>query len=146
MKRRIIPLVLFAALMMTGCGSGEEFSVQVKNLTGVAISEIQIAPETDQASMKNMLKEELADGAEITLSLGRLTEEDIRDGFALLVYNAEDGSSQDFGMLMLSDGDTVSFYLDDLGLAVGVNMTEEEIEEEKERLRQDVLSSAADEE
>lgn len=130
-------------LLLTGCSAGEEFTIRVRNLTGVAISEIQIAPETDKSSMKNILTEELADGAEIALSLGKLTEEDISDGFALLVYNAEDGSSQDFGMLMLSDGDTISFYLDDLGLAVGVNMTDEEIEEEKERLHQDTLSGSS---
>ena len=47
-----------------------------------------------------------------------------------MVTNAEDGSTGDFSMLMFDSGDTITFYIDDWGLAVGVNMTDEEVEEQ----------------
>ncbi|MBQ8724270.1 MAG: hypothetical protein IJY74_01190, partial [Oscillospiraceae bacterium] len=53
--------------------------------------------------------------------------------------NAEDGSEGTFSMLQFGDGDEITFYMDDWGLAVGVNMTDEEIEEQKEKDHQDFL-------
>lgn len=55
-------------------------------------------------------------------------------------YNAEDGSSENFGMLMIGNGSTVTLYLDVWGLAVAVDMTEEEVREEIERAKKDAQS------
>lgn len=137
-------LPLAGTLLLTGCG-GEKISINVKNLTGAEISEIQICPESDKSGITNRLEENLPADGETTLSLGRLTEEETANGFYLIVTNAEDGSEGEFSMLMLSDGDTVSFYVDDWGLAVGVNMTDAEIEEQKARDHQDYLEMEAEE-
>ncbi|MBQ8515799.1 MAG: hypothetical protein IJ496_10420 [Ruminococcus sp.] len=131
-KRKFSVLaVLTAALsVLAGCQSGEEYTIHVKNLTGAEISEIVITPDSDQSEQKNLLEENLAADGEIDLTIGRFTEEELEDGFAVVVYNAEDGSYGTFSMLQIDNGDTVSFYLDDWGLAVAVDLTEEEIEEQ----------------
>lgn len=135
MKFRKTTAFLLAAAMALPCTacSGEKFTVNVRNLTGVEISEITMYPENGEINQENRLDENLANGSETALSLGRLTEEEIAGGFEVMVYNAEDNSYGDFGMLMLSSGDTVTFYIDNFGLALGVNMTDEEIEEQKAR-------------
>ena len=145
MRYRIISVWLAAVLLLlSGCGTGEDFTIHVQNLTGVPISELQIAPETDKGEMSNLLQADFLADSTLTLSLGKLQEADICDGFALLVYNAEDGSYADFGRLMIQNGDTVSFYLDEWGLAVAVNMTAEEIETQKQREQEDALSALPD--
>lgn len=130
--RKISILATMAAVsfVLTGCQSGEEYTIHVKNLTGVEISEIVVTPNKDQSEQKNLLKENLAVDGEIDLEIGRYTEEELEEGFAMIVHNAEDGTYGTFSMLQVDNGDTVSFYLDDWGLAVAVDMTEEEIEEQ----------------
>lgn len=143
-RKAVLLAALCGTLLLNACG-GEEIRIHVKNLTEADISEILICPETDKSGITNRLNENLPADDEIMLSLGKLTEEETADGFYLIVTNAEDGTEGEFSMLMLSDGDTVSFYVDDWGLAVGVNMTEEEIEEQKARDHQDYLEMEAEE-
>lgn len=145
LKRTVLLLAVSASLLTcTGCG-GEEITVTVRNLAEVGISEIQVSPESDKSNLQNVLTQTLEAGDEIIVSFGKYKEEELADGFYLDVYNAEDGTNGMFNMLMLSDGDTVSFYIDDWGLAVGVNMTDEEIAEQKERDHQDYLEMVAEE-
>lgn len=142
MKRRLFCTVLLCALLPLGLsGCGEDFTVVFRNRTGVAISELLIAPETDKGDMPDALNAAFPDDAAITVSLGDLDADDIADGFALEVYSAADGSSADFGRLMLESGDTVTLYLDDWGLAVGVNMTDEEIDAQKQRDHEDAVNA-----
>lgn len=146
-KGLFVTVALAIAVMMTGCkDSGEEFRFHVKNMTGTEISEIQIAPENNKSDYNNCLKENLAIDGEVEVSLGKLTTEDISEGFSLQVYNADDNSYGDFSMLMIKSGDTVSFYMDDWGLAVAVNMTEEEIEEQIASDHEDYISSLTENE
>ncbi len=145
MKKYSLLLSAAMLLSLSGC-SGEPYTVHIQNLTGVEISEICIAPETDKSSMGNLLTETLPVDGEIELSLGKLDEEDVAKGFSILVYNGEDGSCGDFSMLYFNSGDTVSFYLDDWGLAAAVNMTEEEIEQQKQRDHEQYISATDDEE
>lgn len=145
LQRTALLLAASAAMLgCTGCG-GEEITVTVRNLAEVGISEIQVSPESDKSALHNVLAETLGSGEEVTVSFGSYKAEELTDGFYLDVYNAEDGTNGTFNMLMLSDGDTVSFYIDDWGLAVGVNMTDEEIAEQKERDHQDYLEMEAEE-
>ncbi len=149
MKRNLQRTALFlsasaAMLVCTGCG-GEDITVTVRNLAEVGISEIQVSPESDRSALHNVLEETLEAGEEVTVSFGTYKAEELTDGFYLDVYNTEDGTNGTFNMLMLSDGDTVSFYIDDWGLAVGVNMTDEEIAAQKERDHQDYLEMEAEE-
>ena len=132
------------SLSCTACG-GEAITVTVRNLTEAGISEIQVSPESDKSDLHNILKETLEAGEDIAVSFGSYTPEELQDGFFLDVYNAEDGTNGTFNMLMLSDGDTVSFYIDDWGLALGVNMTDAEIAEQKERDHQSYLEMEAEE-
>ncbi|MBR3628973.1 MAG: hypothetical protein IKN55_00670 [Oscillospiraceae bacterium] len=90
--------------------------------------------------MQNYLTENLAIDGTVDLSLGRLTEDDVSQGFVMEACNAEDGSSEKFGMLMIGNGSTVTLYLDVWGLAVAVDMTEEEVREEIERAKKDAQS------
>lgn len=144
-KHKIAMLGMVAMLLScTACG-GEEITVTVRNLAEVGISEIQVSPESDKSDPLNVLKETLESGEDITVSFGKHTEEELQDGFYLDVYNAEDGTNGTFNMLMLSDGDQITFYIDDWGLAVGVNMTDEEIAEQKERDHQDYLDMVEEE-
>lgn len=121
---------LLAAVLLTGCGSG--YTVNVKNLAEVGISRIEVKPEAAGGSMVNYLDETLPAGETVELDLGKLSEGDASEGFALEVYSAEDNTSQTFGNLHFASGDTVTFYLDDWGLAAAVNMTDEEVAELKE--------------
>lgn len=138
MKKKLFFLPLLGMMLLT-TACGEKYTVNVRNLTGVEISEICITPETDKSDFDNLLTENLPANEEIELTVGTLTEEDIKDGFALQVTNAGDNSVGTFSMLYFGSGDTITFYLDDWGLAVGVNMTDEEIEEQKQRDHLDYL-------
>ncbi len=148
MKFRTLTAFLAAAALALPCTAcaEEEFTVNVRNLTGVEISEINMYPENGEISQENLLEGHLADGSETVLTLGRLSEAETEDGFAVMVHNAADNSYGDFGMLMLSDGDTITFYIDNFGLALGVNMTDEEIEAQKVRDNADYESGLAEEE
>lgn len=144
-RRNIAMLgIIGLTLSCTACG-GEEITITVRNLTEAGISEIQVSPESDKSDLHNILKETLEDGEDITVSFGSYTPEELQDGFFLDVYNAEDGTNGTFNMLMLSDGDQITLYIDDWGLAVGVNMTDAEIAEQKERDHQSYLEMEAEE-
>ncbi len=143
-KRNLAILSALALLLScTACG-GEEIHITVRNLAEVGISEMQVSPESDKSNLHNVLRETLDAGEDITVSFGTYTEEQLKDGFYLDVYNAEDGTNGTFSMLMLSDGDQITLYVDDWGLAVGVNMTDAEIAEQKERDHQDYLEIEAE--
>ena len=126
----ILTLALISVLL-SGCG-GKEYSFTVRNLTGVGISSVYIRPQNSTESMAQVLEEVLEPDTEITVKLGRLGEDDTKNGFVLEVYSAEDGSSQDLSQLHIPDGGRVTFYLDDWGLAAAVDMTDEEVMELKE--------------
>lgn len=132
------------SLSCTACG-GEEITVTVRNLTEAGISEMQVSPESNKSDLHNILRETLDAGEDIAVSFGSYTSEELQDGFFLDVYNAEDGTNGTFNMLMLSDGDRITLYVDDWGLAVGVNMTDAEIAEQKERDHQSYLEMEAEE-
>lgn len=127
-----------ASLILLG-GCRESYTVTIRNLCEVGISEVNIYPEGQSNLSKNYIEKELPSGIEIDVELDKFEEEDIEYGFDLLVVNAEDGSEGTFSMLQFGDGDKITFYMDDWGLAVGVNMTDEEIEEQKEKDHQDFL-------
>ncbi len=148
MNFRTVTAFLASAVLVLPCMAcaEEKFTVNVRNLTGVEISEINMYPENGAISQKNLLEGHLADGSETVLTLGRLSEAETEDGFAVMVHNAADNSYGDFGMLMLSDGDTITFYIDNFGLALGVNMTDEEIEAQKARDNADYESGLTEEE
>lgn len=125
---------LFSAAAMLACAAGcdarEEYTISIRNLTEAEISEINIYPDNGDVNYENVLEENLAYGAQTEVTIGDFTEEEIKNGFDLLVTNAEDGSQGDFSMLFFDSGDTITFYLDDWGLAVGVNLTDEEVQEQ----------------
>ena len=138
MKRMIMLLtVAIMMLCLPGCDQGELYHIAIKNMTGVEISALYLAPETNSGNMQNYLTENLAIDGTVDLSLGRLTEDDVSQGFVMEACNAEDGSSENFGMLMIGNGSTVTLYLDVWGLAVAVDMTEKEVREEIERAKKD---------
>ncbi len=148
MMRKITMMLIVSVTVcfLSGCRhGGEEYKIKIKNLTGVEISELYIAPETSTSEMRNYLTENLSVDGVIELSLGNLTEEDVSQGFAMEVYNAEDGTSNDFGMLMIGNGGTVTLYLDVWGLAAAVDMTDEEVKEEIIRASEDADSVTTDE-
>lgn len=142
-KSAIILLSLSFILTLSGCKKSDiEYTVNIKNMTGVEISEIYITPETNKSELKNRLSENLEADGEISLSLGKFSDEDIKNGFAIEVVNAEDNSSGTFSMLHIENGDLISFYLDDWGIAVGVNMTEKEIQQQIQIDHEDYVSWA----
>lgn len=144
MMNRIAALIAAAAVTLTATAcfqKREKFEVNIKNLTGVEIAKIVMTPECDNSNQDNRLKENLPIDGQVTISLGKLTREEIESGFAMIVYSAEDGTYQDFGSLVLETGDTVTFYLDAMGLALGVNMTDEEIIEQRERDNAEILGT-----
>ncbi len=128
-------LLPLAAVMLCSAGcfgvTKTKVTIEVQNLTGVEISQLIMYCEACEMDRDNRLEGNLAVDGTAEISLGRYTESQLQEGFALEVYNAQDGSFEEFGMLMVQDGDTVSFYLDDMGLAVAVNMTPEEIDEQR---------------
>ncbi len=128
-------LLPLAAVMLCSAGcfgeSKTKVTIEVQNLTGVEISQLIMYCEACEMDRENRLEGNLAVDGTAEVSLGRYTESQLQEGFALEVYNAQDGSFEEFGMLMVQDGDTVSFYLDDMGLALAVNMTPEEIDEQR---------------
>ncbi len=132
MKIKSITAVLTALFIMvlSGC-MHNDYRITFINLTGVNISAIYVAPETDKGNSKNYLKEHLASGDKIEIFVD-VSEQEAEKGFTVEAFSAEDNSSETFGMLMVKDGGTVSFYIDNYGLAVGVDMTEEEIENQKQ--------------
>ena len=130
-KAAIILLCISFVLTLSGCKKSDtEYTINIKNLTGVAISEIYITPETNKSDLKNRLSENLETDSEISLSLGNFSNEDVKNGFAIEVVNSEDNSSGTFSMLHIENGDSICYYLDDWGIAVGVNMTEKEIQQQ----------------
>ena len=131
MKIKSIMAVLTALFIavLSGC-MHNDYRITFINLTGVDISAIYIAPETDKGNFKNYLKEDLTAGDEIEISVD-VSGQEAEKGFTVEAFSAEDNSSETFDMLMVKNGGTVSFYIDNYGLAVGVDMTEEEIENQK---------------
>lgn len=123
--------------LLSGCR--ESYTVTIRNLCEVAISEVNIYPEGKSNLSKNYLENELPSGIETEVELDAFDEEDIALGFDLIVVNAEDNSEGTFSMLQFGDGDKLTFYMDDWGLAVGVNMTDEEVAEEIETEHENFL-------
>lgn len=145
MKHKVI-MFFTAALMIFSFGcreseNKEEFKVNVKNLTETEISEISAAPETDKSNFTDYLAENLPVGGEVEISFGELFSDDIAKGFAVNVTGADDNSVGEFSMLMLKNGSTLTFYMDDYGLAVAVDMTDEEVEELKQRDHEDFIAA-----
>lgn len=137
MKRKgiILTALCMASLIFTGCKGGEkasELTCTVKNLTGVEISEIKAASEADKSKYNDCIEEGIDNGETAEVTFGKYTEEERTEGLSLMVYNGEDGSYGDFSKLMLKTGDTVTFYTDNWGLAVAVNMTDEEVIEQRD--------------
>lgn len=132
--RRIVRITAAAAAAMsvmlgcTACGE-DPYYITFENLSGVAISEIHATKDSEKIGAKNLLTEALPDGETITLEVGRFKEEYVDEGFYIVAYNAEDGSYQEFHMLMVKNGGLVSFYMDAIELCVAVDCTHEEIEE-----------------
>lgn len=112
----------------TACGK-EPYYITFENLSGVAISEIHAVPDSQKTDAKNLLTEALPDGESITLEIGKYKEDYIDEGFYIVAYNAEDGTYQEFHMLMVKNGGLVTFYHDFIELCVAVDATHEEIEE-----------------
>ena len=137
--RTMASAALSASLVfLCSCG-GEDCTITVRNITGSEISEVNIYPEDMYDESRNYLEENLPSDSEISVNLESYTKEETAKGYSLLVVIAEDNSEADFSMLKFSDGDKITFYLDDWGLAVGVNMTDEEIQEQKAKDHQDFL-------
>lgn len=145
-RAAVLFLIAFSMFFNFSCKeienmSDNEFVVTVKNMTGVEISELYFAPESNDEKATNLLTENLPINGQIELSLGLLSDADIADGFALQVYNAEDGSFETFSELQVKNGSTVSFYIDVWGLAVAVDMTDKEIDELKQQDYEDAVSA-----
>ncbi len=129
-KRCGLGLVLVGVMLCnTGCGvpARHTVTVEFQNLTGVEISELIVYCEACEMDTTNRLSENLAVDGMVRIDLGRYSDRELSEGFALEAVSAADGSTESFGGLMLYNGDRVSFYLDDMGLALAVNQTEEEI-------------------
>lgn len=134
MFRKIFAAAASACIILTACKGSEasekkDFSINFKNMTGVEISKVFISPETKSGYGENLISENIKVDETIEIPLGKLSEEDIIDGFALKIYNAEDESYEIFDNLMFKDGATLSFYIDSFGLAVAVNTSDEEVYE-----------------
>ncbi len=127
-----------ATCLLCSCGQ-EAVNVTVRNITGAEISEILIYPENASDDTSNRLEKNLPTDSQIELNLGKYSEEELANGYSLYVVNAEDGTDSSLSMLHFNDGDTVTFYIDDWGLAVGVNMTDEEIEKQVAKEHEDFL-------
>ncbi len=134
------------AFSLTACKGGDtekktEVNVTVRNITGVAISELYIQPEAFGNYGSNRLTENFPDNSDLQLTLGEYTAAETEDGYALQATSAEDGTYETFGNLMLKSGDTVTFYIDALGLALAVNTSDEEIQEMIDELAEDIKNS-----
>lgn len=127
-KAAIAAAAMSVMLCCTACGE-KPYYITFENLSGVAISEIHATKDSDKSDVKNLLTEALPDGETVTLEVGRFKEDYVDDGFYIVAYNAEDGSYQEFHMLMVKNGGLVSFYMDAIELCVAVDCTREEIEE-----------------
>ena len=80
MKRMIMLLtVAIMMLCLPGCDQGELYHITIKNMTGVEISALYLAPETNSRNIQNYLTENLAIDGTVDLSLGRLTEKEVRE-------------------------------------------------------------------
>ena len=149
--KKIFSLLTAAVLSLsfTSCKPDEEekteIAVNIRNITGVAISELYIIPETFNTYGSNLIKEAVPDNSDVTLTLGSFTEEELSDGFALQATNASDGSYETFANLSLKDNDTVTFYIDAMGLALAVNTSDEEIQEMIDKLDEELNAEAASE-
>ncbi len=139
-------LLFLAAVMLLQCGCGEKktsVTVTIQNMTGEKISELTMYSEEGAPDSTNRLDGILAADAEAEIYLGKYTQAQLEKGFALEIYCPENALFESFGGLRVSDGDTVSVYLDDLGLALAVNMTPEEINAQRERDNADIAEQLA---
>lgn len=149
MKHRINALLISAALLTSCSGKGssaepQPFTFTIHNLTGVDIASVYIAPENDRTGYSDCLGETLRADSDKDIDLGALSDEVTAKGFLLEVTSAEDGSSANFSQLHISRGSVVTFYLDDLGLAVLVDATDDEVREEISRVHEDFTTEEAD--
>ncbi len=129
--KNIIALCTAALVLCLLCSCGRKnVEITVRNITGVEISELIINPEISSDNTKNRLEKNLSTDSQVQIKLGKYSEEELKDGYSLYVVNAEDGSDNSFSMLYFENGDILTFYVDDWGLSVGVNMTDEEVEAE----------------
>lgn len=122
----------------------EEFKVNVKNLTNAEITEISVAPETNKSIFTDYLAENLPEGDDVEISFGELSSDDIAKGFAINVTVTDEISVGEFSMLQLKNGSTMTFYIDDYGLAVAVDMTDEEVESLKQRDHEEFIAATTD--
>lgn len=127
MKLNRKALLLAAALplmLLTACA--KEISITVKNKTGDAVSNLSVyrnVADGDGAGLSGTL----ADGAETELTLGKFTEEELENGFAVSVGETlligEYASAFRF-----ADGDILTLYTDAYGLQGAVNISGAELE------------------
>ena len=142
--KRILSLLTAAvfSLSLAACKPDKEekteISVNVRNITGVAISELYIFPESFNNYGSNRITENLKDNSTISVNLGSYTDDEVSGGYALQATSAEDGTYESFANLMLKNNDTVTFYMDALGLAVAVNTSDEDIKEMIDELAEDM--------
>ncbi len=121
--------VLLAAACLTGCEKKQPVTVTVRNITGYSIVSLELAQTADTGNHTDRMDSEwLDDGAEREVSLGIFTEDELAEGFRAVIRLSDD-SEDDFSRLILSDGGTLTFYLDDLGIAVAYDTSDDEIEE-----------------
>ncbi len=137
-KKMLALCTVVATCFLFSCGK-ESVNITVRNITGAEISEILIYPENVSDDTSNRLEKNLPTGSQVEINLGKYTEEELANGYSLYIVNAEDGSDNSFSMLYFDAGDTVTFYIDDWGLAVGVYMTDEDIEEQIAEDHEDFL-------
>lgn len=138
--KSIIAFCTAALALCTLCNcSRKNVEITVRNITGVEISELVINPEISSDNTKNRLEKNLPTDSQVQIKLDKYSEEELKDGYSLYVVNAEDGSDSSFSMLYFEDGDILTFYVDDWGLAVGVNMTDEEVEAQIAEEHEDFL-------
>lgn len=128
----ILPCI--AAMLLAGCGSKEACAVTVRNLTGESIMSLEIAQESNASDHTDYISgDPFEDGKEQVFRLGRFTQEQLAEGFSALIELGS-GAKEDFGSLILRDGDVLTFYVDDLSISAAVNVSDEEVQEMIDKL------------
>lgn len=126
MRKTAALIPVLALSLLTGCG-GARTTVTLRNLTGYEIASAELAQESDSSEHKDRLEgKPLADGENREITLGKFTEEELAEGFSALICLSE-GSEEDFGHLILRNGDVLTIYIDDISISAGVNLSDGEV-------------------
>lgn len=130
--KRVVFAAIFSVIglaALTGCGETEfTVNVTVMNRTDLTITEVNFAHESDDSNHENIIAEDFPPNATLTYNLGNYTEEALAEGFSLRAVSAADYIDESFGHLILKDGDKITLYEDEDGLALAINASDEEIE------------------